>query len=66
MLSCGLGKVLPDPTVGAKCSYLTRVEIVRCSVGGNRVDDVEPNGGPKDSPTLKSDKSAQRCLKRYE
>jgi len=64
MLSCGVGKVLPDPTVGAKCSYPTRVEIVRCSVGGNRVDDVESNGDPKDSPTLKSVRVQKSVFKR--
>jgi len=44
MLSCGVGKVLPGPTVGAKCSYPTWEEIVHGGIDGNRVEDVEPNG----------------------
>jgi len=31
--------------VVAKCSYLTRVEIIHDDIVGNRADSVEPNGG---------------------
>ena len=53
MLSYGVGKVLPCPTVDAKCSYPTRVDVVYSGIDDNRANDVEPNEGPPVEDSLR-------------